>query len=122
MKDMSNYASVNYTYDNCSVSVEGGWYNAEIEFEASFYAVFENGYVRLKDNVVYDCGKQIDLGKLATSENTGINISNVDGYGGEIEYFINCVKEGKAPEIVIPESSAQSISLVAQTREKLTTI
>lgn len=66
--------------------------------------------------------KQIDLGKLAASENTGINISNVDGYGGEIEYFINCVKEGKAPEIAMLESSAQSISLVAQTRDKLTTI
>ena len=43
MKDTSNYISANYVYKNCSVSVEGAWFKADIPFSAEFSAVFENG-------------------------------------------------------------------------------
>ena len=44
-------------------------------------------------------------------ENTGINISGVDGYADEIAYFIDCIEKGIKPEIVTPESSERSIKL-----------
>lgn len=53
---------------------------------------------------------------------TGINISNVDGYGAEIAYFADCVEKGEKPDRVTIESSATSVELALKTIEKMTKI
>lgn len=122
LNDCSNYASANYIYDDFSVSVESSWFKADIPFTAEYLAVFENGYVELKDNKVIDCGKEIDFDNADTIKETGINISNTDGYAGEIEYFIDCVKNGLPTDKVQPQSSRNSVALVERTLENLTKI
>ena len=41
----------------------------------------------------------------------GLNISGDNAYANEIQYFINCILDNKAPDFVSPESSACSIEL-----------
>lgn len=121
MKDMTNYASFDYIYDGFTVSAETGWYNPDVPFAAGYFALFENGFVELKD-ALYDCGERVDFDNVKTTGETGINISDVDGYDAEIAYFADCVKNAKAPDMVTPESSATSVRLALETIEKMTKI
>ena len=82
--------------------------------------MFENGYVELKSGVVSDNGKEVEFDNDDdVVESTGINLSNVDGYSDEILYFIDCIKTGKQPERVTPQSSLESVKLVEETLKKL---
>lgn len=121
MKNMTNYASFDYIYDGFTVSAETGWYNPDVPFAAGYFALFENGFVELKD-ALYDCGEKVDFDNIKTTGETGINISDVDGYDAEIAYFADCVRSGKAPDMVTPESSAASVELALKTIEKMTKI
>lgn len=121
MKNMTNYASFDYIYDGFTVSAETGWYNPDVPFAAGYFALFENGFVELKDTL-YDCGKKVDFDNVKTTGETDINISDVDGYDAEIEYFADCVRNGKVPEMVTPESSAASVELALKTIEKMVKI
>lgn len=121
MNNITNYASINYIYDGFSVAFEGGWFKTDIPFESDFFAIFEGGYVKLCNGVLVDNGEVVDLDKSEVIEDTGINISSVDGYSQEIRHFIDCIKSGEAP-LVTPESSAQSVELVKRTLEALTKI
>lgn len=99
-------------YDGFSVNITGAWYNAKIPFQANYIAIFENGYVQLKDGKVYKNGEEVTIEAGDTSEDTGINLSGADGYADEIAYFIDCIKNGKKPARVTPESSMNSVKLV----------
>ena len=101
-------------YDGFSVHITGAWFNANIPFQANYLAVFENGYVQLKDGKVYKNGAEVSIEAGDTSEDTGINLSGADGYADEIAYFIDCIKNGKKPMRVTPESSMASVKLVEQ--------
>ncbi|MCQ2430987.1 MAG: Gfo/Idh/MocA family oxidoreductase, partial [Clostridia bacterium] len=114
-----NCAMAVYSYDGFNVSIETGWFNAPVPFNASFLAVFENGFVELKDGKLYDNGKEVTFSSDEVIADTGINISNVDGYESEIAMFLDCVRNGKRPEKVSPESSAYTIRLIEKTKEVL---
>ncbi len=119
LKDMTNYASFDYIYDGFTVSAETGWYNPDVPFAAGYFALFENGFLDFKDNMLSDCGNTVDFTNEEKVGETGINISNVDGYDGEIAYFLDCVKNGITPSVVTPESSALSVKLANDTVDKL---
>lgn len=112
LKNDNDYIVSELVYDNCIVSTEGTWYAYDIPFRAEFSAVFENGTLRLTDNKLYKNEEEIELKTGELSDDTGINISGVDGYGGEIEYFVSCVKNNSKPQIVTPQSSQASVKLV----------
>lgn len=123
MKNMTNYASFDYIYDGFTVSAETGWYNPDVPFAAGYFALFENGFVEYKDNILTDCGEKVDFDNTQKNTGeTGINISNVDGYGAEIAYFADCVEKGEKPDRVTIESSATSVELALETIEKMTKI
>lgn len=111
MKDNNDYLESELIYDGFSVSIIGGWYNAEIPFDASYMAIFENGFVKSEGGVVVKCNEKIDLDLEKAKSNTGINLSSVDGYAGEIAYFVNCLDAGVPSVMVTPESSQDSIKL-----------
>ncbi len=119
MKGNTNYASAIYLYDNCSVSIEGGWFNANPKFFTDYLAIFENGHIQLKDKVVTENGEVVDLGLNESLGASGININTTDGYTAECRYFLDCVKAGKQPDFVAPESSDYTVRLVEKTLEKL---
>ena len=122
--NLSNYVFANYIYDGFVVAIEGGWYNDEhLPFMATFKALFENGNVILgADAKLRDCGALVDFDKVESIGETGINISNVDGYAGEIKYFIDCIRSGEPNEMVTPESAQDTIKLVERTLASLTKV
>ena len=112
MHGNNDYLLSTLTYGETVVTTEGAWYNCDLPFSASFIAVFENGYVKLDDNGLCKNGEIIELDKTDTHEDTEINIKSDNAYANEIEYFVDCVKNNKKPEMVLPESSKASIELV----------
>lgn len=112
MNNNNDYLESELIYDGFSVSIIGGWYNADIPFNASYMAVFENGYVKSEGGKVEKNGSPVELTVGAVAENTGINLSGADGYADEIAYFVSCLEAGVKPEKVTPESSENSVKLV----------
>ena len=120
MKDNNDTVITNMVYGDTLVTCEGAWYNTGIPFHANFLAVFQNGSVELTDKL-YQNGEVVDLGaKKSDDADLGINVGNDDGYLKEMQYFVNCIIEGKKPTYVTPESSAQSVSLVDSIKRKAT--
>lgn len=118
MRDLSNYLSACYIYDDLSVSIETGWLKADYPFVAEYLAFFEDGYIEFKGGKLYENREEIDLNNSDTARTTGINISSADGYFEELRYFIDCVRNNRAPEKVTPESSRYSVELIEETIEK----
>ena len=112
MKNSNNYTLTNMIYDGLVVSITGGWYSYGIEFSAEYRAIFENGCVELKGGKVYKNGAAIDLPSAPVVENSGINLSSLDGFIDEISYFVDSVESGREPVAVTPESSENAIRLV----------
>ena len=113
----SDYILTDYQYDGFIVSTEAAWYKSPLDFDASYRAVFEKGTVIFKYGKLTDCGKEVTLEVPENNAATGINIKSIDGYGGEIRYFVDCIKSGKAPEAVTPQSSLGSVLLIRKTLE-----
>lgn len=117
LKNNNDYVVSELVYDDCIVSAEGTWYNYELPFEAKFSAIFENGILEYSGDKMLKNKEEIELDFGEIKKDTGINISNVDGYAGEIEYFVSCVEKNSKPEIVTPESSMASIKLIERILE-----
>lgn len=121
MKNNNDCVVSNLTYGDVLVSCEGTWYNASIPFHATYLAVFQNGYLELKDNgKLYRNGNEINLSNGGAVDNVdlGINVGNDDAYFKEIQYFVNCIITDKKPDRVTPQSSAASVALVDQIKKK----
>ena len=112
MNNDNDFIVANMTFGKTVVSTEGTWYNYDLPFDASFRAVFQNGYIQLKDNKLYKNGEEVELNAEDEHIDSGINVSGTDGYATEIKYFIDCVKNNISPDFVSPESSKASVSLV----------
>ena len=119
LRDGSNSATAVYLYDGFTVTIETGWFQAAIPFHADFYAVFDKGWVESRNGTIYDCGKPVEIPREGVTGETGINISNVDGYETEINEFIEAVRTGVRPMTVPSESSAYTIRLVEETRKAM---
>ena len=109
------------TYDygsERSVFAEGGWdFPAAYPFNMSFSAVFEKGAVAMQpDLVVYEAEKDPvspELPKPDIEAVQGVgNISELGGYFNEIRYFVDCILEGKKPQIVTPQDARDSLETV----------
>ena len=124
MTNNTNYAVANYIYDGFAVSIETGWYNDQgLRFVAAFKAAFENGNLILdKDGKLYENNTPVDFENVESVGETGINISNVDGYAGEIKYFIDCIKNDSPSDKVTPESAQATIKLIERTLASLTKV
>ena len=118
----NSYAQANYIYDGFSVSIVSGWYNGNPKFDMGATAIFQDGYVIVDNGKVIDNGEEVSFDDAGVVGETGINLSNVDGYACEIMYFMDCIKNGKKPLMSLPESAANSVRLVEETKKKLTIV
>ena len=118
MKEDNDYLVSNLVYDGFTVSIIGGWYSADIPFNASYTAIFENGIVISDGAMFTKNGEPIEVEVGEVSENTGINLSGADGYADEIAYFVDCLERGEKPERVTPASSQNSVRLTHELMSK----
>ena len=116
-KGNNDYIVANHIYDGFVVSTEATWYNTKMPFLSTYFAVFENGYLTLDKDGLFENGEKVDLDKADEIKDTGINLTNVDGYAFELQYFADCVKNGRAPEKVTAESSEKSIALIERMKK-----
>ena len=120
MANNNDYIVSQLVYDGFDVTVTGGWYNCSIPFRAEYTAIFENGYVESIGGKLIKNGEEVNVEVGEISGDTGINLSGADGYVDEIKYFIDCIMNGRKPEIVTPESSQNSIKLIERILENST--
>ena len=119
-EDMNDYFSANLTYGGATVNIDGGFYNAEIPFCATYHAIFENGYMEcLSDGSVAVCGKEVGIkDEIYHDECDKVNVSLSSAFVDELEYFVNCVINEEKPELAMPESTAAGILLTEKIIEK----
>ena len=120
IKNQNNYLAVTYLYDGFTVSVETGWYDTKMPFRNEFMAVFERGYMLLRDGSLNENGETVvfEHGNEVAAEDLGIPINSENPYAIQFQYFANCIKSGKKPSEASPESTASSVSLIEMTKEK----
>ena len=108
-------------YEGFTVSVNGGFFEAEIEFNREFYAVFEKGDLRLcRDGKLYLSGKELDVRDVIyPGEIKGLNIQLSSCFVDEIGHFIECVQNGRESEIASPKSTAGGIKLAKRIIDSL---
>ena len=112
-----------YHYDTVAVQAEGGWdYPQNYRFCMAFEAVFEHGVL------AYDSSAETALSCTRSNQPTEAvavqqpgpkesgsssgNISALGGYYNELEYFTNCIKTNKAPEIATIAQSSETIRVL----------
>ena len=101
----------NYIYDDVPmVTAEGGWWPVDnCPFIMQYQVTFE------KATAFFDIanGHNIKLIESGSEEETTLEMSEAMGYDGEIDYFVQCVKENKKPTVVSPLDGANTI-LIAE--------
>lgn len=113
-RNNNDFAQTEMIYGDTLVSCEGTWYNAPVAFTAIYRAVFQNGIVESTTNGIFKNGQKVEDEKKEEAKelDLGINISNDNGYLNEMQYFVDCVNNGVSPDLVTPQSSADTIKLV----------
>lgn len=112
-----------YGYETVAVHAEGGWdYPQHYGFYMGYEAVFEAGTLAYRSNAeatltLTKTGQETtpvtieQAGPKESATNRG-NISALGGYFNELEYFTNCLKANKAPEIASIDQASESIRVL----------
>jgi len=105
-----------YVYDRAMVSAEGGWAMAPgFGFEMRYRVNFE------KATAMFDIGSgpHVKLIEADAGEPRTIEMDEQMGYAREIDYFLQCVREDRAPETVTLDSAAESVRLAEAENESV---
>ena len=112
----------NYNDKDVRIIAEGGWDypTKSYYFHQDFEAVFEKGalYYHLVENKLYFCPMEGEREEVTVEDlqpgdvETIGNISALGAYYKEVRYFIDCVKNKKAPEIIKPENALLSLKII----------
>jgi predicted dehydrogenase len=105
-------------YGSAVVHLEGGWnFPQGAPFRMEFRTVFEKGAAIYRDGElwVYEEGssRKFEAPKMKAS-GAGGNLSSLGGYYNELAYFVECVASDRAPTVVTPESSRESLRWVLE--------
>lgn len=113
------------SYDNFTVSLEGGWdYPKDYPFQMTYKVIFEKAVVEFSGGVkvytadgVFDA--EIKKESTAKSEGLGGNISDLGGYYNELSYFVNCLKNNNKPQRATLSDGAASVKFVEKELSKI---
>ena len=90
-------------------------------FHMDFWATFEKGAVKMSSArqptmTVYPAEGEPYSPELPKPDLSGVeaggNISEMGGYFNEIKYFVDCILEGRKPEVVTPQDARESLRVV----------
>ncbi len=100
-----------YMYDDGKVvSIEGGWIHpSTYPFRMAFNILCENA--TLEFNSTH--GMELNVYPVE-GEPLKPELPPEDGYIAEHNYFLDCIEQGKKPEIITAESSLEAIALVEE--------
>lgn len=122
-RDNSDFVVSELMYDGMFATVTGAFYTTpDFPFMAEYLAVFENGYIRYQGGKLVKNGEEVNLSDNTVQTNAGINLPDVGGHQYEIAYFVDCVANGKMPEIVTPDGAYETIRLIERLLDNCTEI
>lgn len=103
-----DYLNAMWKYNSgTNVKIEGGnIFHTAFPFHAGFSASFENA------SIVYNSSNPENIIVATNTETIEIQAGDAtEGYSGELNYFVDCLKNKTKPEKCTPESALQSIKL-----------
>lgn len=103
-----DYLNARWEYNSgINVKIEGGnIFHTAFPFHAGFSASFENA------SIVYNSSNPENIIVATNTETIEIQAGDaMEGYSGELNYFVDCLKNKTKPEKCMPESALQSIKL-----------
>lgn len=92
-----------------SVVVTGGWHHAKSYPFSMEYTVSADG-----GTIDYSSDNRPPKLYKADGETEELPLDDADGYAAEIQYFADCVNNGRQPEICSPADSASAVYLAHQ--------
>jgi predicted dehydrogenase len=116
----ASFIKAQYFYDSLPgvlVEAEGGWWQGNLPFQATFRVVFERAVLSYDgDNLMIYEAQAEEPKKVDFSEEvqmgSSINLKNTGGVYNEIAYFVECVRSASPPSIITPEQSYLSLKLL----------
>jgi predicted dehydrogenase len=112
-----DHLSTQYFYDDVPLVVaDGGWAFAEpYPFRMRYTVNFQNNAT-----VDFDLGREDKLIVYENGKANPIPCEAIDGWQGEIRYFVDCVSKNKKPETVTAEDGALSLRVIEAEARSLT--
>lgn len=116
----ASYIKTQYIYKSLPgalVEAEGGWWQGNMPFQASFRVVFEKGVLVYDGDslMIYEAqaeeARTVDFSE-SVNMGSSINLKNTGGIYNEIAYFVECVGSASPPTIITPEQSYLSLKLL----------
>ena len=107
-----------YEFPQFFIETEASWYAGAYPFAARYRFQFEKAVVSFENGkcMIYeDNGDITDLTEAAQGDTGSINLPKSDAYANEIQYFADCVRNGKFPDKV----KAEELSTVLGILKKL---
>lgn len=107
-----------FDYGGTVVQLEGGWNLPQgAPFRMEYRAVFEKGAMIYRDGELWTyregTSSRFEAPQMQAS-GAGGNLSSLGGYYNELAYFVDCVSQNRAPTVVTPESSRESLRYVLE--------
>ena len=98
------------------VSITGGWHHpGSYPFSMEYTVVGDNGTVEY--NSATAIGPVLHR---AGGESESLPMTEKDGYAAEIEYFVECCRTGRQPDLCPPHESALAVALMRLLQEART--
>lgn len=85
------------------VSIHGAWDNNGRNFSMGFEVVFENA------TMTWDSSRSSHLTLFQNGKSGVLEVAETHMYRRELEEFVSCVREGREPQRVTPQSSRQTL-------------
>jgi predicted dehydrogenase len=96
------------TESGACVSAEGSWaMTAGFGFNMAYNAVFERATIDYDIVRGDEALKVFEEGKEARV----VKMDGLDGYAGEIQHLVDCIRENKRPSVVTPEDGLNAIRI-----------
>ncbi|MCX6623477.1 MAG: Gfo/Idh/MocA family oxidoreductase, partial [Acidobacteria bacterium] len=92
--------------DIASVTVTGGWHHPKAYPFSMEYTVVADG-----GTVEYSSAGRPPMLYTAQGDSRALETPETDGYQAEVAYFLDCVRNQRAPEKCSPEDSAAAVKL-----------
>ncbi|NBJ94327.1 gfo/Idh/MocA family oxidoreductase [bacterium 1xD42-62] len=125
---MINQVIATYQFKDAFVTAEGLWnVSPALEFQAGFRACFEEATViydgtKSPSLCVYKKDGTVEVPELSMEfemedDTAGINVSNLGPYYTEIQYFLQCIMDGKPIEVAPLAEGVKSAELALKVWE-----
>jgi predicted dehydrogenase len=99
-------------YDDLCAVVAGGWYPGDsLPFSMEYTVAADHGVIEYR---LADGAPALHRAGGGREE---LPVADADGYQSEIEYFVNCCRANRQPELCAPEESAAAVRVAGWIRE-----